>query len=322
MNRLKLESLQGLLSNPLDLFLCSSSFEARCATVADSIDFSNIQHVAIARNENLLPYLEKNAKYLAAKNKHMLTELLFDTDNPLKAADQLRNLFFSHFQGDPKKTLIDVSTFTHEALLITLRAVQSLARSIDVVQFVYVPAQEYSIGNEDGDKWLSKGIREIRSVIGYPGELLPSRKIHLIVLVGFETERARALVEAYEPSLITLGYGTEVASTSKKNFTANELFHKKMVALFPKSKSFNFAPNNFSETAAALKAEVARHPEHNVVIAPLNTKLSTVGSALAAISDEAIQLCYAQAELYNFEHYSIPADSFYLFSIPGIGVSS
>ena len=159
------------------------------------------------------------------------------------------------------------------------------------------------------------------TVLPCPGELLPSRKIHLIVLVGFETERARALVEAYEPSLITLGYGTEGTSTSKKNFIANELFHKRMMALFPTSKSFNFAADSFSETAIALNAEVAAQPGYNVVIAPLNTKLSTIGCALAANSNQEIQLCYAQAELYNFENYSLPSDSFHLFSIPGVGAA-
>jgi hypothetical protein len=234
-------------------------------------------------------------------------------------ADGIWKLLSSQFRDAEKNILIDISTFTHEALLIILRSVRTLIRPQDQVRFAYVPALEYSVGDIDSEKWLSKGIREIRSVIGYPGEVLPSRKIHLVVLVGFETERARAVIEAYEPSHISLGFSTEAKSTSKKNFAANEFFHKKMMTLFPSSKSFTFSADDFLETAMALKSVVASQPEYNVVIAPLNTKVSTIGSGLAAIADDTIQLCYAQAELYNFDKYSCASDSCQLFTIPGLG---
>ena len=316
---LPLTSLSSALEAPLDLLLCSASFEIRCRSVPESLDLHRIKSACLCHNENLLPYVNDNLELLQKRFSANASELHFDTDNPLKTADELWRAFSKTFQGPPKRVLIDVSTFTHEGLLICLRAIKNVVRPSDVVQFTYVPAKEYSIGDEDEDKWLSKGIREIRSVIGYPGEILPSRRIHLIVLVGFETERARAVVDAYEPSLISLGYGTEGASTSKKNFAANELFHKRMMALFPKSRSFTFTPNDHAKTAASVQNEVALNPGHNVVIAPLNTKLSTIGTGLAAFQNDAVQLCYAQAEFYNFENYSLPADSVNLFSISGIG---
>ena len=53
----------------------------------------------------------------------------------------------------------------------------------------------------------------------------------------------------------------------------------------------------------------------NIVIAPMNNKISTVGASLAAISNENIQLAYAKASLYNTDGYSSPSDNVYFFKI-------
>ena len=58
-----------------------------------------------------------------------------------------------------------------------------------------------------GEKWLSKGVKEIRSVLGFPGEILPSRKNHLIVLTGYEYERAKTIIDILQPYSLALGFG-------------------------------------------------------------------------------------------------------------------
>jgi hypothetical protein len=174
----------------------------------------------------------------------------------------------------------------------------------------------------DEEKWLSKGTRDIRSVLGLPGELLPSRKIHLIVLVGHETDRARALIDAYEPSLLSLGYSTKESSISPRNFVANQHFHKKMSALYPKSEHFTFSANDINESRSAIETLIAKFPEHNAVIAPKNSKISAIGVTMAALENLSIQVCYAQPELYNSDNFSLPKDSCFLFKIKGIGGDS
>jgi hypothetical protein len=47
----------------------------------------------------------------------------------------------------------------------------------------------------------------------------------------------------------------------------------------------------------------------------MNTKISTVGAALAAIKQESIQLCYAQANIYNVERYSAVSDEVFIFEL-------
>ncbi|MDP2644327.1 MAG: hypothetical protein Q8P24_05265, partial [Desulfobacterales bacterium] len=43
----------------------------------------------------------------------------------------------------------------------------------------------------------------------------------------------------------------------------------------------------------------------DVTVAPMNTKLSTVGAALASFENSEIQVCYAQADYYNYHGYSL-----------------
>ena len=69
--------------------------------------------------------------------------------------------------------VIDATTFTRESLLILVRFLKQSLKTSDSVQFLYAPAKEYSIGTQYEDKWLSRGIREVRSVLGYPGDFLP-----------------------------------------------------------------------------------------------------------------------------------------------------
>ena len=57
-----------------------------------------------------------------------------------------------------------------------------------------------------------------------------------------------------------------------------------------------------------LLEHVSQYTEFNVVVCPLNTKLSTVGAALAAIENQKIQLCYSQPLEYNVDGYATPGE--------------
>lgn len=182
--------------------------------------------------------------------------------------------------------------------------------------------EEYSPGVPDEEKWLSKGTRDIRSILDLTRVLLPSRKIHLIVIVGHETDRARSLIDAYEPSLLSLGYSTKESSISSRKFEANQHFHKKMTALYPQSEHFTFSANDIFESKLAIESLIAKFPSHNTVIAPMNSKISAIGVRLAALDDTSIQICYAQPELYNADNFSLPKDSCFLFKIKGVGADA
>ena len=122
--------------------------------------------------------------------------------------------------------VLDITAFTHEALLILFRVCDVALADSSIVDFVYATAKEYSVGDRPPDKWLSKGISEVRSVMGYPGGFVPSRASHLVILAGFEDHRALSLVRELEPSLVTIGYGDR----SEKGTAAHQDTNQKNVA--------------------------------------------------------------------------------------------
>jgi hypothetical protein len=235
------------------------------------------------------------------------------TDDPLRTADSLHAAIDESIAAGLRKFLVDITTFTHEGLLILLRILQF--RSIGSVDCGYTSAREYSVGDLDERKWLSKGLGEVRSVLGYPGRVLPSKKLHLIIMAGFEADRAERVILEYEPNTISLGLGDPNDSISPDHYKANRIFYERLVEKYSNVLEFTFSCSDPEKTRSALRKQVALLPDRNVLISPMNTKISTVGAALVAFDDDAIQLCYATAHRYNEQAYSMPSDHCYYFSL-------
>ncbi len=317
--KIPVKNLVTRVRRPIDVFICSASFEIRSRTVADQIPLDFVKSVLICENEDLRPVVEPSSTYLHSRFGAKAISVQLNTKNPLLGADNMLRAISSVEGAQLNNFLIDITAFTHESLLILLKLLQQFLHKGNKVQCVYTGASDYAVGMEQEDKWLSKGIGEIRSVLGYPGMLRPSRKVHLIVLVGFEGERAAKLIEAYEPTIVSLGFGSATESISGSLHKVNMAFHKKLAALYRNVLDFSFSCIDPLETKKAIEAQMAKVLDHNTVIAAMNTKISTIGAALAAFSDETIQLCYAHANQYNWERYSAPSEECYLFDLREIG---
>lgn len=307
----------GLLDS-YDLFICSSSYEKRCQSIANHIGLDRINQALILSNNDLIEYIGANKKsleqYFAEKGQGVEVSTL----DPLVTADNLdRNLAEAIRTGSVGRILLDVTTFTHESLLILLRLL-GLRCPESQITVTYASAAEYSVGDDVKHKWLSRGIGEIRSVLGYPGNILPSRKTHLIIIVGYEHERAAGLIESLEPHSIALGYGRSGTATTEKNKDANEHYVelvKQMAASFTEVGTFEIPCDDPSGTRDEILRQTSNAEGMNVLIAPMNNKLSTIGVAWAGFENEDVQLCYAQALRYNYNNYSSPGNECYVFEM-------
>lgn len=315
-----LKEIQQEIKEPIDVFICCSSYESRCLSVATNLNKANIENVLVVENEDLSKYVGKNTQELmnlfAGKNR----KVEIYTDKPVKTADNLKDALKTYLTKDAfLNILVDVTTFTHESLLILLKLLKLLKSEKSVIQLVYSSASDYCLGSDVGDKWLSKGVGEVRSVLGYPGKIIPSKKTHLMLLVGYEYERASKLIEVLEPNSIELGYGKAGSQTTEKNKEANKHFHKlveRVAASYGDVESFEFSCNDPLETSDEIIKRAKKIHNKNILLAPMNNKMSTIGAAMAAFSYDAIQVCYAPALHYNYENYSSPGENCYLMDIP------
>ena len=296
-----------------DMLICSASFEERCLAVASTINKDAID-VAIVCRYNGYAQLSENNNYKLLEtlgNKAMAVSL--DKDQPLAIYDTLHDIVI---EQSPRSVLLDISTFTRETILITLMLFkQDDFKDIDVT-LCYVPADRYSASKNDAvsDIWLSKGVNEIRTVLGYAGSFTSLKKTLLIVLVGFEKERAEILINRFEADKLYLGYVPPQESHNEALSEINIANFTRLVSIVGDCNTFEFSCRYLERTYDALKDIIeSNKDEYNIIISPMNNKLSTLAVANVAFEYPDVQVCYASTNQYNTEAYSTAADKVIFF---------
>jgi len=318
--KLAISNIKSELTEPVALFVGTASFEDRCCTILEELK-DDCASFLIFKNSQVGPLAEQNLQKMLtiAGKRGVLVGL--DLDEPMVTARSLRAVVDAAAKGPEGSIFVDITTFTHEQLLILFRILEQekLARKI---VFGYTGAARYSVNTDLENVWLSRGVSHVRSVLGFPGNLLPSKRLHLIVLVGFEHERAKAVIEIFEPSVLTLGVGEKSQSVSDEHFQTNcrffddvRKFMDRRTSISADVNSFEFSCVDPQVTKASILKEIGKFPDHNTVICPMNTKLSTLGVALAASENPAVQVCYSRAIEYNEVGYSTTSDQVTLFEM-------
>lgn len=223
-----------------------------------------------------------------------------DTTEPMETAACLYRVLSAENEATGLRDLVvDVTSFRREELLMLLAILRMLRPSPGTAsELVYVAAGPM------GD-WLSGQVRELRSVVGYAGVMWPSRPTCLVVLMGFEFARARSIIENYEPKSLVLGKGRMSQSINPELGTRNEAFFRELQSQYDNvAQTFEFSARDPFATARALEEVVPLDGSVNVILAPLHTKLSTLGAGLFANRHPQVQICYASVDAYNEAQYS------------------
>ena len=294
-------------------FICFASFEERCTTLTSCLDISKLVKAYVFRNCDT-PMDNFNLKYFQILQRKMKREALvceaveISLLSPVSIADSLYRTIKDIINKTVRNLLVDISTFTHEALLMLLKTLSIFQNSFDRIILIYNGASEYA-------DWLSKGCKDIRNVIGFPGRFNPSYKDHMIVLTGFEKERATQLVELFEPDILSIGNGSE--PTDKNHQKTMEDMKTEFESWFGNLgvtwSSFDFSCSNILTTVDRIRAEI-KDKHENIILVPLNTKLSTISAALVAFQNERIQVVYPIPEIYNLS-YSKPSTNFTVINL-------
>ncbi|MBN1969713.1 MAG: hypothetical protein JW870_10125 [Candidatus Delongbacteria bacterium] len=293
-----------------DYFICSSSFEERCLSFSTVVPKDLIDNVIICHFENNYEISEERL--------NQLTDL-FHEKNPiveiLKKHQPIHNFdaFWKRIDSFKKNSnvAIDITTFTRENLLMILR-IAFLMKGSFHFSFFYTSSEHYSSNDSTTDIWLSKGVKDIRSVFSFPGDFSPLKKIALIILTGFEAERAQTLIDIYEPSKLILGKANKLNSINPELARINEANFENLKMMNPDAVSFEFSCIILEETIKILKEQILWfNEEYNIVIAPMNNKLSSLAVGLVALEDSSVQICYASTNQYNIKAYSSSSNYVY-----------
>ncbi len=307
--------LKSTIDN-IDLFICSSGFEVRSKSFALALDVNTVKDALIFHiDENYIISYE-NLKEIENKIPQIKT-VQHPKNNPIETYDIILsefNQFYNSVAKDNKiNIVIDVTTFTREVLLILFKAInQKTYIDISNIYLVYTPAENYPC------EWLTRGVRYIRSIFGYSGMILPSKKLMLVILNGFENERTEEIINSFEPNAILLGRPSNEASINESlGIRGNEKFeHIRQKHISNIAQDFEFSCVEVDSTINTIEELVKKYEgDYNIVLSPLNNKVSTIAAAFVALKNENIQVCYASANQYNINEYSTPCDYFLIFEM-------
>ena len=322
MEDFKIDEFSEKVRTLYDMFICSSSFEERCLPIARKVsEYKLASEALIFENMDSAEHVEKNCGILQELFSGYYDKVEVYLTDPIKSADNISEEFRKKWDRESSaEVLVDITTFTHEILLMVLAAMKRDYPNLKV-SCCYINASEYAWDEPDQQKkWLSRGLRnEVRTILGYAGNMVPSKKTQLIVIVGYEYERAVQIIESMEADAISLGYGISSDAVTDKNKGANEQFARlirKVTAYYDDIPDFIVPcndPYKLRDTLLDKIEEIGN--DYNIVVIPMNNKISTVGVALACQKKPDIQLCYAPARVYNYQYYSRAGKKCYLFSL-------
>lgn len=284
------------------LFSCLS-FEDRSLAVADAMLTAGPELWLCLVNEDIeadVADMRRRAEQAASDAQVELRFLSSSKRNPIVLADAMVEISREYAGDEGVSWVADVTTMTHEMLLVVVAAAEEIIPAWRDLRFVYNIAERYSGEDDVSEKWISRGIHDLRSVIGYPGERSPGEPTTLVALPGFDPERMRRVVEEIEPEHLLVGIarpqGQRHAWSAEKNHDiAMRLLDTRDGAVFEYAALDPFA-------AVDAVIEATQDIQGNVLVAPLNSKISTVAIGALARRRPSWQLCYAPALIYNLDY--------------------
>ena len=292
------------------LLICAS-FEDRCLSMFEYLDPDKVGKAAVFYFSQ---FTETSSDHLETLKSHFNADVYgVDYNTPTTFADAVTALFSGSDLTDNYGSLVvDISTFTRESLLILLKFLILNQDKFEEIIIFY----RFALVSD----YLSDGVCSIRSVLGYMGDVSIDKPTHLIVLSGFEYERAKEIIDTLEPDHLSIGYGGKDNSISDVLHEKNVEFTDKLVAYYSGENIgvFEHSLRDPNEIKDSILVIAGNKPGYNTVVAPLNNKISTIGAALASVTDTSIQLIYSQMEEYNQPSYSQSTDDCLIFDFKKI----
>lgn len=317
---ISIAELKTIQLQTYDLFVSFCGFEKRCLSIIQNIPINLINKAIIFINNEAAPESAQNLEQFKLLLNEKAAIKRISLFNPIEVADSIMEAVVNNCTGmDSPKLLVDITSFTHEALLIFLAIAKQFMINARI-EYVYCNAFEYaSESKEKQEQWLSRGIREVRSVLGYAGDIKPSQETVLVMMVGYECERAWQVIDKISPEELIITFNDVDGSTDQTNKGANQHHAdllRDLAAYYQNPKQFIIPSNNPFKTAQKLEEVITMVGSNsNIIIAPMNNKLATVGAGIVALKRPEIQICYAPAIYYNTSSYSVEGDKCYMFSL-------
>lgn len=256
-------SLVGLEERVLGVFRTPNDLLADKYVIFINDEFSDDNRVV--KHHNLIL-----KSYLKGKDVYTLKSSYLDGLEIVRQFNTLSNDKLGPLAG--KRVLLDSSTFNRQNLLVLLRLLRKIHKVSDI-DLVYTLPEKY---NEN----LSQGLSAYMNVPFFGGRQFADRKKLLILLMGYEEERALAVWEREEPNetIIIEGYKPTLENFLKTNREKIAILQSAFGQFLSDKASANDPHEAENDLIRVFRQYVDKY---NIVVTPLNTKIQTIGLYLA-----------------------------------------
>jgi len=291
---------------PDGFFICSASPEERCLGSINKLtpDYK-VDKVF------LLVYKDHDsdirATHLAEMRRKLskvgdVVEFPIDEENPIVCIKRiLRDISDALIKNPGLSISLDFSTLIKWHLLLLLKGSKRQG-FLHRIRFIYTEPEDYVINLFQP---LSFGIRKIFSIPTYSGNYDFSKEALLVLMLGYEGDRALGLYEEIDPNECLLLIPDPPYREEWKGRT--ETMNKAIINMVGKSKISYIHSRNPNEVCEQLKRLLSK-PEYrdfNHIISPLGTKPQVLGLFLYLIKNPPnTNLVYGAPLRHNDPFYS------------------
>lgn len=292
------------------IVLLWNGFESRSTALARSANISSAKRVIILKFADSQFDLSENDRCLnSAVDSKNTNRLDVDRGSQFSTYRMIRSQIEQYDSN--MRIVFDITCFPRDVLLIILYIFWSLSR-IDQVTCVYNVAEDYSTKQSDvSEKWLSKGVSSVSPVIGYRGVLRPDRPLQLVGLVGFDDQRILQIADILSPNSLVFAHGDTHLKEREWLVSQGKDAVKVLLNRFDESREEKFICEDGQSVNEMLDRAKATKPDHNLVVVPMNNKISTLFTATYCLKNRDVQICYGGALIYNHSHYSKESNKFF-----------
>jgi hypothetical protein len=224
---------------------------------------------------------------LAARKGIHYAELRVQRKFPAKVWQQLQERF-STPDWASKRVLVDITTMPREVIWWSFRTLQAAGST---VSYIYYRPGRYA------SEWVTRDTERPRLVYQSSGVSEFGRDTCLLIVSGFDIDRAAQMIQLFEPASVLIGLQ---AGTQFDNQTKNIERHRAALARSPYITYFDIDAYSPDHGLASMEAATAApRKQYNMVAASLGPKLSAVALYHLHCKDTNLALAYAPSRQFN-----------------------
>jgi len=281
--------------NNFNVLITCASWEDRFTKGFDQINKTELSQVIIFYYKEYKDKTDLNRKYISEycdekKIKH--AEYLLSFENPALSWKTIYDTIDS-LDISSKKLAVDITTMPRETIWIIL---SMLEKKDAEIYYIYHRPKKYN------KEWLSRDPGRPRLVYKLSGLSKFGVSTILVIITGFDTERAKQLINHFEPEYTFLGVqkGDQYSNVAQNILKHEQEFEKnRNISLF-KIDAYS-DDHGYDTVLDQIKPYIENS---NIIMTSLGPKLSAIALYRLHKVYEQISLAYAPSNEFNMEYSS------------------